>query len=38
LIAMATHGRSGAGHLFAGSVCEKVIRSGAAPVVVVRPR
>jgi nucleotide-binding universal stress UspA family protein len=38
LIAMATHGRSGAGHLLAGSVCERVIRSGVAPVVVVRPR
>jgi nucleotide-binding universal stress UspA family protein len=38
LIAMATHGRSGAGHLIAGSVCEKVVRSSVAPVVVVRPR
>jgi nucleotide-binding universal stress UspA family protein len=38
LIAMATHGRSGAGHLLAGSVCEKVVRSGVAPVVVVCPR
>ena len=37
LIAMATHGRSGLGHLLAGSVCEKVIRSGTAPVVVLRP-
>jgi nucleotide-binding universal stress UspA family protein len=38
LIAMATHGRSGAGHFLASSVCEKVIRSGVAPVVVVCPR
>jgi nucleotide-binding universal stress UspA family protein len=37
LIAMATHGRSGLGHLLAGSVCEQVIRSGVAPVVVLRP-
>ena len=37
LIAMATHGRSGVLHLLAGSVCERVIRSGVAPVVVLRP-
>jgi nucleotide-binding universal stress UspA family protein len=37
LIAMATHGRSGLSHLLAGSVCERVIRSGVAPVVVLRP-
>lgn len=37
LVAMATHGRTGLGHLLAGSVCERVIRSGAAPVVVLRP-
>ncbi|MCI0435395.1 MAG: universal stress protein, partial [Gemmatimonadetes bacterium] len=37
LIAMATHGRSGFSHLLAGSVCERVIRSGVAPVVVLRP-
>lgn len=37
LIAMATHGRTGLGNLLAGSVCEQVIRSGVAPVVVLRP-
>lgn len=37
LIAMATHGRTGVGHLLAGSVCEAVIRSGVAPVLVLRP-
>ena len=37
LIAMATHGRSGVLHLLAGSVCERVIRSSVAPVIVLRP-
>jgi nucleotide-binding universal stress UspA family protein len=37
LIAMTTHGRTGLGHLLAGSVCERVIRSRVAPVVVLRP-
>ncbi len=37
LIAMATHGRAGLSHLVAGSVCERVIRSGVAPVMVLRP-
>jgi nucleotide-binding universal stress UspA family protein len=37
LIAMATHGRTGLSHLVAGSVCERVIRSGVAPVMVLRP-
>lgn len=37
LIAMATHGRTGLKHLLAGSVCEAVIRSGVAPVLVIRP-
>jgi nucleotide-binding universal stress UspA family protein len=37
LIAMATHGRTGLSHLLAWSVCEQVIRSGVAPVVVLRP-
>lgn len=37
LIAMATHGHGGARHLLTGSVCERVIRSGVAPVLVVRP-
>ena len=37
LSAMATHGRSGLGHLLMGSVTERVIRSGVAPVLAVRP-
>lgn len=37
LIAMATHARSGLAHLVVGSVAERVIRSGVAPVLVVRP-
>jgi nucleotide-binding universal stress UspA family protein len=37
LIAMATHGRSGISQLLTGSVCESVIRSGVAPVIVIRP-
>jgi nucleotide-binding universal stress UspA family protein len=37
LIAMATHGRTGLMRALAGSVCERVIRSGVAPVVVLRP-
>jgi nucleotide-binding universal stress UspA family protein len=37
LIAMATHGRTGLSHLLAGSVCERVIRAGVAPVMVLRP-
>jgi nucleotide-binding universal stress UspA family protein len=36
-IAMATHGRGGLNHAVHGSVAEQVIRSGAAPVLVVRP-
>jgi nucleotide-binding universal stress UspA family protein len=36
-IAMATHGRGGLDHALHGSVCEAVIRSGVAPVLVVRP-
>jgi nucleotide-binding universal stress UspA family protein len=36
-IVMATHGHSGLRHLVAGSVTEAVIRSGVAPVIVVRP-
>ena len=36
-IAMATHGRGGLDHAVHGSVVEKVIRSGVAPVLVVRP-
>lgn len=39
LIVMGTHGRGGVSHLLMGSVAEKVIRSGACPVLVVpRPR
>lgn len=37
LIAMATHGRSGLSHMVTGSIAEHVIRSGVAPVLVVRP-
>lgn len=37
LVAMATHGRSGLSHLLAGSVAERVIRSGVAPVLAIRP-
>jgi nucleotide-binding universal stress UspA family protein len=37
LVAMTTHGRSGMSHLLAGSVAERVIRSGVAPVLVLRP-
>lgn len=38
MIAMATHGHTGVRHAVTGSVCEKVIRSGVAPVLVVRPK
>jgi nucleotide-binding universal stress UspA family protein len=38
LIAMATHGRSGLKKALYGSVTAGVIRSGVAPVLVVRPR
>lgn len=37
LIAMATHGHTGRLQLLAGSVTVRVIRSGVAPVVVLRP-
>lgn len=37
VIAMATHGRAGISHLLAGSVTERVIRSGVAPVLTIRP-
>ena len=36
-IAMATHGRSGLSELIHGSVAETVMRSGVAPVLLVRP-
>ena len=37
LIAMATHGRSGLNELVQGSVSSAVVRSGVAPVLLVRP-
>lgn len=36
LVAMATHGRSAVGRLFLGSVADEVMRSGVAPVLLVR--
>ena len=36
LIAMATHGRSGLGRLFFGSVAEAVLRTASAPVLLFR--
>jgi|SRR5579875_52955 len=36
-VVMATHGRGGLSRLLTGSVTEAVLRSGLAPVVVVRP-
>lgn len=38
LIVMGTHGRTGMAHLLMGSVAERVIRSSAVPVLVVRLR
>ena len=38
LIVMTTHGRSGVVRALLGSVAEKVVQSGAAPVLLVRPR
>lgn len=38
LIAMATHGRAGLSELVQGSIAEAVVRSGVAPVLLVRPR
>lgn len=38
LIVMATHGRSGLSELVQGSIAEAVVRSGVAPVLLVRPR
>lgn len=37
LITMATHGRSGISRLVQGSVASQVVRSGVAPVMLVRP-
>ena len=36
LVVMSTHGRSGVSHLLMGSVAERVIRSSACPVLIVR--
>lgn len=36
VIVMGTHGRSGAGRLFIGSVAEKVVRAAACPVATVK--
>lgn len=38
LIVMGTHGRTGMAHLLMGSVAERVIRSSAVPVMIVRLR
>jgi nucleotide-binding universal stress UspA family protein len=37
LIVLATHGRTGLGHLFMGSVAENVVRRAPCPVLTVRP-
>lgn len=37
LIALATHGRSGAARLFLGNVADKIVRSAAVPVLLHRP-
>ena len=36
LIVMGTHGRTGLGHLFLGSVAERVVRTAACPVLTIR--
>lgn len=38
LIALATHGRTGLGHLLIGSVAEKVVRHAPCPVLTLRSR
>lgn len=38
LIVMGTHGRHGVAHMLLGSVAERVIRTAACPVLVVRPQ
>jgi universal stress protein A len=37
LVVMATHGRTGLGHLLLGSVAEKVVRTAPCPVLTIRP-
>jgi universal stress protein A len=37
LIVMATHGRTGLGHLMLGSVAERVVRTAPWPVLTIRP-
>jgi universal stress protein A len=37
LIVMATHGRTGLGHLVIGSVAERVVRLAPCPVLTIRP-
>ena len=37
VIVMATHGRTGLAHVLIGSVTEKVVRAGVAPVLLVHP-
>jgi nucleotide-binding universal stress UspA family protein len=36
MIVMATHGRTGLGHLFMGSVAERVVRTAPCPVLTIR--
>lgn len=38
LIVMSTHGRSGVGHLFLGSITEQVVRHAVCPVLTIRPQ
>lgn len=38
MVVMATHGRTGLGHVLLGSSAEAVLRDGTAPVLFVRPR
>jgi nucleotide-binding universal stress UspA family protein len=38
LIIMATHGHSEVRHVFVGSVTEDVVRNGATPVLLIRPK
>ncbi len=37
MIVMATHGRTGVGHLIMGSVAERVVRMAPCPVLTIRP-